>query len=131
MRVVNLVLIVLMLIGAVFTYQMKYRAEVAAETVAHLRTDTGKEREEIRLLNAELSLLTQPARVQAVVTAHADYFALQAFSPEQIAGIDEIPLRAAPQASVVATLPAGDAAAAVRATLARIAAGGALRSRND
>jgi hypothetical protein len=130
MRVVNLVLLALMLVGAVVTYQMKYRAEVAAGEVARLNRDIGEEKEAIRLLNAELSLLTQPARVQAVVAEHDDYFALRAFSPDQVAGVDDIPPRTAVSPSAAAAAAPGGTSAAVNATLARIAAGGALRGDN-
>ena len=112
-RVFNLVLLSVMVIGAVATYQMKHQAEMAADRVARLESAVAEEKQRIALLKAEWSLLTQPGRIQSVVEKYADYFELQPFSPDQIATIDEIPLR-----------PAGDNGDASQA-LARLAAGDA------
>ncbi len=114
-RVIDLLLLVAMIVGAVITYDMKHKAEIAADRVARLEANIASERDKIRLLNAEWSMLTQPARLQAVVDKYADYFQLQPFSPDQVAAIDEIPLR--PQGAH------GDA----ERTLARIAAGERVR----
>ena len=92
-RVVNLMLLAAMIVGAIVTYDMKHDAEVAAAEVAWLQTEVAKEKDKIAVLRAELSLLTQPGRLQAVVDAYDDYFQLAPFQPDQIATIDEIPLR--------------------------------------
>lgn len=92
-RVFNFLLLAAILVGAVVTYEMKRRAEVAANAVARLETQISQERDRIAALRAEWSLLTQPGRLQAVIDQHADYFRLEAFTPEQIATIGEIPLR--------------------------------------
>lgn len=110
-RIFNLVLLVAMIIGAAVTYDMKHKAEMAADRVARLQADIAREKDKLALLRAEWSLLTQPARLQSVVEKYADYFKLQPFSPKQLASIDEIPLKPVP-----APLPASG-------TLARLAAG--------
>jgi hypothetical protein len=110
-RIFNFVLLALMIVGAAVTYDMKHKAEMAADKVARLQSDISKERDKLALLRAEWSLLTQPGRLQSVVDKYADHFRLQPFSPKQIATIDEIPLK-----SVPAPAPAGEA-------LARLAAG--------
>ena len=92
-RLFNFLLLAVMLIGAIVTYEMKRRAEVAANEVASLEGQISEERDRIGALRAEWSLLTQPGRLQAVVEQHADYFRLEPFTPEQIATIGEIPLR--------------------------------------
>ncbi len=92
-RVFNLILLAAMLVGAAVTYDMKHRTELAAERVATLQSAIAKEKNQIVLLKAEWSLLTQPARLQATIEKYADHFQLQSFSPEQIATIDEIPLK--------------------------------------
>jgi hypothetical protein len=126
-RVANGLFLLAMIVAAVVTYDMKHRAELAAEGIDRLKADIATEKDGIRTLTAEWAFLTQPSRLQAVVSEHADYFALRPFSPDQIASINDIPLRSG-------TLPGGsganpDGAAAVRAALARLAAGGALRER--
>ncbi len=92
-RIINLILLAAMIVGAAVTYDMKHKAELAAERVATLQHKIAKEKSEIVLLKAEWSMLTQPARLQATIEKYADHFQLQPFSPDQIATIDEIPLK--------------------------------------
>jgi hypothetical protein len=92
-RIFNLVLLTVMLIGAIITYDMKHKAEKAADRVARLENEVAREKEAIQLLRAELSMLVQPARLQAVVDRYADHFMLAPFSPAQYATIDEIPMK--------------------------------------
>lgn len=92
-RIINLLLLAAMIVGAVVTYEMKRRAESAADQVAALQAEISGERDKLAALKAEWSLLTQPGRLQAVVDQHADYFRLAPFTPDQIATIDEIPMR--------------------------------------
>jgi hypothetical protein len=92
-RIVNFVLIGAMIMVAIVTYDMKRRAESAAEQVAALRAAIALEKDRITELRAEWSLLTQPGRLQAVIEQHADFFQLEPFSPSQIATIGEIPLK--------------------------------------
>ncbi len=94
-RIFSLILIVAMLAGAIATYDMKHKAEMAADHVASLRSDIAKEKDQIALLRAEWSVLTQPDRLQTVVDKYADHFKLQPFSPTQITTIDQIPMRPA------------------------------------
>jgi hypothetical protein len=116
-RVLNLLLIVLLIVGAAITYDMKHKAELAAEKVARLQAEIGKDRDAIAVLRAEWSLLTQPGRLQTVVDKYADYFQLAPFSPQQVATIDEIPMRA-----VKPVAPASPARDEVGDLLNRIAA---------
>jgi hypothetical protein len=92
-RIVNLVLLVVMIIGAVATYDMKHKAEKAAERVARLEAQIAREKDAMQLLRAELSMLTQPARLQAVVDRYVDYFKLAPFTASQYATLDEIPMK--------------------------------------
>ena len=129
LRALNVIFLAAMILAAIVTYALKHQAEVAAEDVSRLQADIAKERDAIRTLTAEWSFLNQPSRLDALVKEHADYFQLQPFAPDQVAAIDEIPLRPSTAASpsAPATAPAYDPA--VRAALARIAAGGAVRQR--
>jgi hypothetical protein len=102
-RLVNLVLLIVMLIGAVVTYDMKLRAEKAAERVVRLENAVQEQKDAIQLLRAELSALLQPGRLQAVVERHADHFKLEDFKPSQYATIEEIPLKPAGPADESAT----------------------------
>ena len=92
-RILNLVLLTVMLIGAAVTYDMKHKAEKAAEQVARLQSDIAEEKDAIQLLRAELSMLRQPGRLQAVVDRYAEHFKLEGLTPAQYATVEEIPLK--------------------------------------
>lgn len=92
-RIVNFVLLTIMLIGAVVTYNMKLRAEKAAERVVRLEKSIEDQKDAIQLLRAELSALVQPARLQAVVERHDEHFKLQEFERSQYATVEDIPMR--------------------------------------
>ena len=94
-RIINLILLTAMVVGVAVTYDMKHKAELAADRVATLQHQIAKEKDQIVLLKAEWSMLTQPARLQATIEKYADHFQLQPFSPDQIATVDEIPLKPA------------------------------------
>ena len=92
-RIFNFILLATMIVGAIVTYDMKHKAEVAADNVARLQRDVAMEKDSLALLRAEWSMFTQPGRLQGVVEKYADYFQLAPFSPDQVAAIDEIPVR--------------------------------------
>ena len=129
LRIANAVLLVAMIAGATVTYDMKYDAERSAEGVARLKADIAGEKDSIRTLTAEWAFLNQPSRLEAVVEEHADYFALQPFSPDQLVSIDDVPFRKASGPSPAGSGAATNVSEAARAALARIAAGGALPGR--
>jgi len=111
LRIVNLLLLAIMIGGAVVTYNLKHRAEVVADRVARLDANIGDEREAIAFLKTEWSLLTQPSRLQALVTKYQEHFKLQPFSASQVATLDEIPMRPAepPKQTTLAAAPEGRA----------------------
>jgi len=127
LRALNVIFLAAMILAAIVTYALKHQAEAAAEDVTRLQASIAKERDAIRSLNAEWSFLNQPSRLAALVKEHADYFQLQPFTPDQVATIDEIPMRQPPSASGPAGASTGNDP--VAAVLARIAAGGTVRQR--
>ncbi|WP_075217158.1 cell division protein FtsL [Mongoliimonas terrestris] len=90
-RFVNALLIFLMVLSAAAVYDMKYEAEIAAANVARLQRQIAQEQEAISLLKAEWSVLTQPSRLQDLVTRHADILDLQPMKPEQVGTLADIP----------------------------------------
>jgi len=79
--------------AAIFVFQIKYRAEAVAEQAAQLQRQLDQENETKSLLAAEWSLLIQPARVQELVTRHAELLKLQPLDPLQITKIENLPMR--------------------------------------
>jgi hypothetical protein len=94
---------------AIFVFQIKYKAEGVAEKATRLQRELDQENEAISLLNAEWSLLIQPARVQQLVERHNDVLKLQPIDPKQVARIENLPMRP--------TGPAPDDEAALSAIL--------------
>lgn len=118
-RIVNLVLVLAMLAGAVVTYNLKHETEKAAARVARLHTAIAKEREAIAFLKAEWSVLSQPGRLQQLIARYQEHFRLEPFSASQVATLDEIPLRAVatePEPGEATIADAGPVAAAMTET---------------
>lgn len=87
------ILIILMIAGAAFTYDTKHKAEQAAATVVSLRAQVESEKTSLRLLKAEWSVLTQPARLQALVEKYQAQLGLRTADVGQFVTIDEVPTR--------------------------------------
>ena len=81
--------------AAIFVFQVKYRAEAVAEHAADLQRQVDQEKETYSLLEAEWSLLIQPARVQELVGRHAELLKLQPLDPAQITHLENLPMRPA------------------------------------
>jgi len=102
--------------AAIFVFHVKYRAEAVAQQTAELQRALDKENETLSLLEAEWSLLIQPARIQELVERHADLLKLQPLDPGQITRIENLPMRPSGPApddeaalsAILETLPAGD-----------------------
>ncbi len=93
-RIFNAVLLTVMIIGAAITYNMKHQAEEASNRVARLQASIVSEKDAINVLRAEWSMLTQPSRLQSIVTRYSDHFDLEPFAASQIASMTEIPDKA-------------------------------------
>lgn len=93
-RIINVLLVLAMIAGAVITYNLKHDTERAAARVARLHTAIAREREAIAYLKAEWSVLSQPGRLQQLIARYQDHFRLEPFAASQVATLDEIPLRA-------------------------------------
>jgi hypothetical protein len=95
--------------AAIVVFHVKYRAEAVAERASELQRELDREKETISLLEAEWSLLIQPARVQDLVGRHVERLELQPLDPKQITRIENLPMRP--------TGPAPDDEAALSAIL--------------
>ncbi len=79
--------------AAIFVFQVKYRAEAVADHAAELQRSLDQEKETLSLLEAEWSLLLQPARVQDLVERHSERLKLQPLDPAQITRLENLPMR--------------------------------------
>ena len=92
-RTSDTLLVCAMIAAAAFTYMVKHDAEGQLAELRRVEANIRFERDTIDVLRADLSLLTQPVRLQKLVQTFADDLQLQAVDPTQIGTLDELPRR--------------------------------------
>ncbi len=92
-RTLNILFVLAVVIGAALVYDLKLAATKSAERVAELRQEIDEERDAIRHLKAEWSLLNKPDRLQTLVERYNDYLELNALDVKQIVTPEELPAR--------------------------------------
>ncbi|MBO0662795.1 hypothetical protein J1C48_09410 [Jiella sp. CQZ9-1] len=80
-----------MLGAAAYTYRIKHEAETIEEQVAKVDRKISLEKETISLLQADWTVLDQPARLQRLANIYDAQLQLKPISPEQIVTADELP----------------------------------------
>lgn len=109
MRIVNIVLIVLMLGAATWTYAVKYTAERNLAQIEDLERRIALEKETINLLEADWAYLSQPARLQTLTDLYGEELQLRQTEPRQIVHPQELPAPPAfPTGDGVADIIAGE-----------------------
>lgn len=92
-RFLNLFLIAAMVMGAGYTFEMKRRAENAAGDARRLARTIELEKDEIELIKTDISVLTQPSRLQTLTKQHENQLELKPLRVDQIITLDELPQR--------------------------------------
>ena len=88
MRYTQFAMIAVTFAGSVALYALKYDTGKEAAANASLRAEIAREREAIRILDAEWSLLNQPDRLQKLAKRHLKLVPLL---PKQIVNFSDIP----------------------------------------
>ncbi len=94
LKPMDIVFLGLVLAAATATYVVKYGSEIESDKIARLEQQIEVEKEAIDILEANWSLLTNPARIQTLTQRYGDELNLGILQPEQITTIEQIPLRA-------------------------------------
>lgn len=89
-RTTDVILIGVMVAAAGLTFKVKYDAELKLEEIRRLQAEIQTERDTIDVLRADLSVLTQPARLQKLVDAYNDELQLESVEPDQVSSMDRI-----------------------------------------
>lgn len=106
-RVASLFWLALVLISGFAMFKVKYAVQELEDDLGHVRKQTIAEQQEIRVLNAEWSYLTQPQRLTEL---NRRFLSLAPIPVKQLQrGVDDIPLR--PPAPPPLPLPIEEAAA--------------------
>ncbi|WP_275783516.1 cell division protein FtsL [Pararhizobium gei] len=92
LRSLDIVLIVVMTAAATVTYTIKHQAENKLEEVRKLESNIKLEEDTIDLLRADWALLTQPGRLEKLVTVYQQDLQLSPTVPTQLARPEELPM---------------------------------------
>lgn len=92
LRTLDIVLIVVMTGAATVTYTIKHQTENKLEEVRKLEAGIRLEEDTMDLLRADWSLLTQPNRLEGLVTAYQSDLNLVPTDSTQIARPEELPM---------------------------------------
>ncbi|CAN7496527.1 hypothetical protein LJR030_005096 [Rhizobium sp. LjRoot30] len=92
LRTFDIVLIAVMTVTATVTYSIKHRAELKLDEVKRLEAEIKLERDTIDLLRADWALLTQPNRLEKLITVYAEELKLVPTDSRQIAQEMELPM---------------------------------------
>jgi hypothetical protein len=88
-----MILIAAMVAAAAFTYTTKHAAEAELSQLRKLEADIRFERETIDVLNADWSLLKQPARLQKLAEIYHEELQLVPVEAHQFARIEDLPMK--------------------------------------
>jgi hypothetical protein len=89
-RTTDVILIGVMVAAAGLTFKVKYDAELKLEEIRRLQAEIQTEADTIDVLRADLSVLTQPARLQKLVDAYNGELQLEPVEPDQVSSMDRI-----------------------------------------
>jgi cell division protein FtsL len=87
LRAFNIALVAVVLVLAFVLYSLEHRMRAGERAVAGLAEEISEERESIRLLTAEWSVLARPARLERLAREHAGMGPL---APAQIVSKDDL-----------------------------------------
>jgi hypothetical protein len=89
---------------AFWAYRVNYDTLAELDRVDALRAEIARERDAIRVLEAEWAWLNAPARLQRLVEAHADTLGLEPMRGERFGDVAEIPFPPEPDETETAAL---------------------------
>lgn len=92
-RTSDIVMIAIMVSAAASTYVIKRQSEDQLDQVRKLEAQLRFERDSIDLLQADWSLLTQPARLQTLTDLYQNDLELKPVEATQFARMEELPER--------------------------------------
>jgi cell division protein FtsL len=101
LRMAGLVATVAMVVSAVGLYQFKHEAQDRRSNIARLRTEIAAQRTAVDLLQAELTFLNRPERIQALAER---FLNLQPATMEQVVAVGDIAIREDPAPSSIEDL---------------------------
>ncbi len=92
-RRIDVFFVLLVLVVVSSTYVLKYGSEIEHDNIAKLNREIKIEREATDILEANWSLLTDPARIQRLTSRYQDELGLEELLPKQVTDLNNIRLR--------------------------------------
>ncbi|WP_190323096.1 cell division protein FtsL [Candidatus Tokpelaia sp.] len=92
-RTSDIIMVLLMLCTAFWTYEIKYEAQKRYQEVRSLERKIEIEQDTAALLRARWALATEPARLQRLAEHYHDALQLQLIEPRQIVTLEAVPPR--------------------------------------
>jgi len=90
-RITDILLIVAVIVGALWTYQIKHVSELSAREIASLHKQIIAQNNKITLLQADWAIMTSPNRLEKVVKMFGEELGLIRLEPAQIIKMHELP----------------------------------------
>ncbi len=90
-RITDSVLMAMAAAGAIYTFQIKHEAELAAKQLDTLQAQISAQDRKIALLEADWALETAPARLERIASQFNEQLQLQPMESTQIIDISELP----------------------------------------
>lgn len=90
-RFSDAVLVLAVIVGAFWTFQIKHDAEQSAKRLADLRKQIEAQENKITLLQADRAILTGPGRLEAVAKTFEEELGLAHMQSTQIVKLSELP----------------------------------------
>jgi len=91
-RTLDIILVLVMTGVAAVTYTLKHQAELKLEEVRRIEAEIKLERDTIDLLKADWALLTQPARLKALINNYQAELQLAPTESTQLVQPSELPM---------------------------------------
>ena len=91
MRIRDLILIIIAVAGALWTYQIKHDAEISKRKIEELKAEIQKEEKRIVLYQADWAILTSPNHLSQHLDNSSLDLGLDAPTPSQFVTLDTLP----------------------------------------
>ncbi|MEM1039242.1 MAG: hypothetical protein AAGI12_07195 [Pseudomonadota bacterium] len=90
-RMLDLALLVAVLVGAIWTYQIKHEAEMLSKKRTSLQAQIAAQKRKILLLEADWAIETAPGRLEILANRYSDQLGLAPLESTQISTVEELP----------------------------------------
>ncbi|MEO0548045.1 MAG: hypothetical protein AAF035_14005 [Pseudomonadota bacterium] len=90
-RMLDLALLAAVLVGAIWTYQIKHEAEMLSKKRSSLKAQIAAQERKILLLQADWAIETAPGRLEVLAKRYADQLGLAPLESTQISTVEELP----------------------------------------